>query len=336
MDNTKELKGYKRGIPNIENQSFKISAILFILVGALTIIFKVLFRHVYYPTLVSLIMIAIGGLMLYAKQNDKFLWISLILLFLFSGAINSYLFVALIFLGISYIGFNTNLSIGKKEFPLFNIISIVFCAISILTTLRVMIRLTGLNIDFFRLMIFIFQIIFIAGVIFLNISAENVVNVSTVRAFFNKIFEKIFEGKEKYGNNEGNTGKRTFSSIFYGNIGNKLKILAKIQGYFAFVIAILGIFFGILGFVLYLIFAIIRGVSIITAFLPLLSGVVAVLCALLLIVMSWPLYGFGQIVDDLHKVKETGLKTNVIEKQESVENTEKIEEDKNPDELPEI
>ena len=92
----------------------------------------------------------------------------------------------------------------------------------------------------------------------------------------NAIRKKIFEGKEKYSNNEGNSGKRTFSSIFYGNIGNKLKILAKIQGYFAFVIAILGIFFGILGFVLYLIFAIIRGVSIITAFLPLLSGVVAV------------------------------------------------------------
>lgn len=75
----------------------------------------------------------------------------------------------------------------------------------------------------------------------------------------------------------------------YGNIGGKLRILAMVCGALGIVCIAIGLFLELVTF-----FDAFNGIVLVTC------GVLGLACLL----ASWPLYAFGQLVDDVHKMAE--------------------------------
>ena len=73
----------------------------------------------------------------------------------------------------------------------------------------------------------------------------------------------------------------------YANIGKKIKALAKIIGWLMFIL-----------FLLLAISTVTNSSSIDDFF-----GLVFLICGVVALVMSWPLYGFGQLIDDMHALR---------------------------------
>ena len=101
-----------------------------------------------------------------------------------------------------------------------------------------------------------------------------------------------------------------FVGSFYTNVGGKLQLLAKISGALCLILGLLGIVMLLLS-VLLLLLQLVGLLS--PYFEPLsltLGGLIAVVSALLLAVSTWPLYAFGQIVGDLHAIRQDGVRAS--------------------------
>ena len=83
----------------------------------------------------------------------------------------------------------------------------------------------------------------------------------------------------------------SFVDGWYSDVGNKICALAKICG-------ILGIVVGVVGAILCIVLALITGGGEFIALAPAVavSGIAAV-------ISSWPLYAFGQLVQDIHTIR---------------------------------
>ncbi len=84
-----------------------------------------------------------------------------------------------------------------------------------------------------------------------------------------------------------------FIFVLYGNVGRKLKILAQVCG--------------IIGIVCFLLAFLIELLTMFDAFnglLLLTMGLLGILC----IISSWPLYAFGQLVEDVQLIRSGASK----------------------------
>ena len=91
----------------------------------------------------------------------------------------------------------------------------------------------------------------------------------------------------------------------YYNVGKKIKVLAQICGWISLIGGVIALFIGADFY---------GGLDEPGPWLFLLCGLVG-------FVSSWPLYGFGQLIDDVRTIKENGIGQP---------------EENKPDELPEI
>ncbi|MDE7262354.1 MAG: hypothetical protein K2N78_09930 [Oscillospiraceae bacterium] len=84
---------------------------------------------------------------------------------------------------------------------------------------------------------------------------------------------------------------KNFFDKMYSNIGGKLRTLAKVCGVIGIVCAVICVL-----------------VEVLTVF-DSFEGILAVsglMLGLLCVVTSWPLYAFGQLVDDVHAIRTGG------------------------------
>lgn len=81
---------------------------------------------------------------------------------------------------------------------------------------------------------------------------------------------------------------KDFLNKLYSNVGGKLQLIAKICGVVGLVCAAIGIL-----------------VMLLTGFddEALLAGIICVVAGISCIVSSWPLYAFGQLVNDVHDMR---------------------------------
>lgn len=79
----------------------------------------------------------------------------------------------------------------------------------------------------------------------------------------------------------------------YKNVGKKIMVLAKIQGW-------LGLIAGIIVFIVIVVND--------SDSLPL--GLIFLIAGILLYISTWALYGFGQLVEDVHEIKGNLVKTD--------------------------
>ena len=73
---------------------------------------------------------------------------------------------------------------------------------------------------------------------------------------------------------------------FYDNIGGKLRILAKVLGVIGVPLVLIGLFLMIAGDPA-----------------DFTTGVIMFIGGLTLQICSWPIYGFGQLIDDVHAIR---------------------------------
>lgn len=131
---------------------------------------------------------------------------------------------------------------------------------------------------------------FPVGLILLNLSAQPVELPGSVRT-----------GRIQY--QKGLTG---LVQRFYSNVGGCLQMLAKIQGIICLVCGLIGLVIAALGVFLFLLQLL--------GFLPpepdglslVLAGLLCAVACVLLAVLTWPLYAFGQITSDVHAMKAGG------------------------------
>lgn len=77
-----------------------------------------------------------------------------------------------------------------------------------------------------------------------------------------------------------------FLDKLYENVGGKLRILAKIVGVIGLVLAVIGLLLMMVG----------ESAEFDIGLVMVIAGPVLLLC-------SWPVYGFGQLVDDVHEIR---------------------------------
>ena len=73
---------------------------------------------------------------------------------------------------------------------------------------------------------------------------------------------------------------------FYDNSGGKLRILAKVIGVIGVPLVLIGLFLMIAG----------DPADVTTGVILLIGGLTLQIC-------SWPIYGFGQLIDDVHAIR---------------------------------
>ena len=127
---------------------------------------------------------------------------------------------------------------------------------------------------------------------------------------------------------------------FYSNVGGCLQMLAKIQGVICLVCGLICLAVAALGGILLLLQLVgfippeIDGVTLI------LSGLLGVLACVLLAVLTWPLYAFGQITSDVHAMKAGGGQLGAGAASAGADSQPAREtaapRPENPDELPEL
>lgn len=77
-----------------------------------------------------------------------------------------------------------------------------------------------------------------------------------------------------------------FIQALYNNIGGKLRVLAKVIGVLGLVLAVIGLLLMMVG----------ESAEFDIGLVMVIAGPVLLLC-------SWPVYGFGQLVDDVHEIR---------------------------------
>ena len=162
------------------------------------------------------------------------------------------------------------------------------------------------------------------GLILLNLSAQPVELPGSART-----------GRIQY--QKGLTG---LVQRFYSNVGGCLQMLAKIQGVICLVCGLICLAVAALGVILLLLQLVgfippeIDGVTLI------LSGLLGVLACVLLAVLTWPLYAFGQITSDVHAMKAGGGQLGAGAASAGADSQPAREtaapRPENPDELPEL
>lgn len=118
-------------------------------------------------------------------------------------------------------------------------------------------------------------------------------------------------------------------------MGGKIQLVAKICGLIYLILGLVGALVMVLSVVVLLLqlFGLIP-----PYFSPvslLLSGLIAVVSALILAAGTWPLYAFGQMTADVHAIRKEGVTSGKTEGA-AVPVSDHSAEAANPDELPEL
>lgn len=137
---------------------------------------------------------------------------------------------------------------------------------------------------------------------------------------------------------DGDKYRRGFSGFvhgFYSDVGGKIQLVAKICGLIYLILGLVGALVMVLSVVVLLLqlFGLIP-----PYFSPvslLLSGLIAVVSALILAAGTWPLYAFGQMTADVHAIRKEGVASGKAEGT-AVPVPDHSAEAANPDELPEL
>lgn len=211
---------------------------------------------------------------------------------------------ALLFLGVllmllGAVGFTWNRPVGKRrQVPLLNVIAAVLAAVNGIWVLASRVQsmfglVTSLNLN--MILNLLLYALLPLGLVLVNLAME--VRQAPPKAW------KVDGGKYS-------RGFKGFVGSFYTNVGGKLQLLAKISGVVCLILGLLGVVMMLLS-VLLLLLQLFGLLS--PYFEPLsltLSGLIAVVSALLLAVSTWPLYAFGQIVADLHAIRQDGVRAS--------------------------
>lgn len=137
---------------------------------------------------------------------------------------------------------------------------------------------------------------------------------------------------------DGDKYRRGFSGFvhgFYSDVGGKIQLVAKICGLIYLIVGLVGALVIALSVVVLLLqlFGLVP-----PYFSPvslLLSGLIAVVSALILAAGTWPLYAFGQMTADVHAIRKEGVASGKAEGA-AVPVSGNSAEQANPDELPEL
>ena len=214
------------------------------------------------------------------------------------------LFLALALMGIACLGvrWNRPLSLRGKTLPVLNLIAVVLAAAGIVLGeqryVQFIVEHIGAEDGSLWMsairpnLSYIFSALLLpVGLILLNLSAQGAEIPGSVRV------------KGKLPSQRGLAG---LVQRFYSNVGGCLQMLAKIQGVICLVCGLLGLVIAALGVCLFLVQLL--------GFLPpepdglslVLAGLLCAVACVLLAVLTWPLYAFGQITSDVHAMKEGG------------------------------
>ena len=211
---------------------------------------------------------------------------------------------ALLFLGVllmllGAVGFTWNRPVGKRrQVPLLNVIAAVLAAVNGLWVLASRVQsmfglVTSLNLN--MILNLLLYALLPLGLVLVNLAMEG--RQAPPKAW-------------KVDGDKYSRGFKGFVGSFYTNVGGKLQLLAKISGVVCLILGLLGVVMMLLS-VLLLLLQLFGLLS--PYFEPLsltLSGLIAVVSALLLAVSTWPLYAFGQIVADLHAIRQDGVRAS--------------------------
>ncbi len=211
---------------------------------------------------------------------------------------------ALLFLGVllmllGAVGFTWNRPVGKRrQVPLLNVIAAVLAAVNGLWVLASRVRsmfglVTSLNLN--MILNLLLYALLPLGLVLVNLAMEGCQAPPKAWKVDGDKYSRGFKG---------------FVGSFYTNVGGKLQLLAKISGVVCLILGLLGVVMMLLS-VLLLLLQLFGLLS--PYFEPLsltLSGLIAVVSALLLAVSTWPLYAFGQIVADLHAIRQDGVRAS--------------------------
>lgn len=211
---------------------------------------------------------------------------------------------ALLFLGVllmllGAVGFTWNRPVGKRrQVPLLNVIAAVLAAVNGIWVLASRVQsmfglVTSLNLN--MILNLLLYALLPLGLVLVNLAMEG--RQAPPKAW-------------KVDGDKYSRGFKGFVGSFYTNVGGKLQLLAKISGVVCLILGLLGVVMMLLS-VLLLLLQLFGLLS--PYFEPLsltLSGLIAVVSALLLAVSTWPLYAFGQIVADLHAIRQDGVRAS--------------------------
>ena len=211
---------------------------------------------------------------------------------------------ALLFLGVllmllGAVGFTWNRPVGKmRQVPLLNAIAAVLAAVNGIWVLASRVQsmfglVTSLNLN--MILNLLLYALLPLGLVLVNLAMEG--RQAPPKAW-------------KVDGDKYSRGFKGFVGSFYTNVGGKLQLLAKISGVVCLILGLLGVVMMLLS-VLLLLLQLFGLLS--PYFEPLsltLSGLIAVVSALLLAVSTWPLYAFGQIVADLHAIRQDGVRAS--------------------------
>ena len=211
---------------------------------------------------------------------------------------------ALLFLGVllmllGAVGFTWNRPVGKRrQVPLLNVIAAVLAAVNGIWVLASRVQsmfgfVTSLNLN--MILNLLLYALLPLGLVLVNLAMEG--RQAPPKAW-------------KVDGDKYSRGFKGFVGSFYTNVGGKLQLLAKISGVVCLILGLLGVVMMLLS-VLLLMLQLFGLLS--PYFEPLsltLSGLIAVVSALLLAVSTWPLYAFGQIVADLHAIRQDGVRAS--------------------------
>lgn len=211
---------------------------------------------------------------------------------------------ALLFLGVllmllGAVGFTWNRPVGKRrQVPLLNVIAAVLAAVNGIWVLASRVQsmfglVTSLNLN--MILNLLLYALLPLGLVLVNLAMEG--RQAPPKAW-------------KVDGDKYSRGFKGFVGSFYTNVGGKLQLLAKISGVVCLILGLLGVVMMLLS-VLLLLLQLFGLLS--PYFEPLsltLSGLIAVVSALLLAVGTWPLYAFGQIVADLHAIRQDGVRAS--------------------------
>ena len=211
---------------------------------------------------------------------------------------------ALLFLGVllmllGAVGFTWNRPVGKRrQVPLLNVIAAVLVAVNGIWVLASRVQsmfglVTSLNLN--MILNLLLYALLPLGLVLVNLAMEG--RQAPPKAW-------------KVDGDKYSRGFKGFVGSFYTNVGGKLQLLAKISGVVCLILGLLGVVMMLLS-VLLLLLQLFGLLS--PYFEPLsltLSGLIAVVSALLLAVSTWPLYAFGQIVADLHAIRQDGVRAS--------------------------
>lgn len=211
---------------------------------------------------------------------------------------------ALLFLGVllmllGAVGFTWNRPVGKRrQVPLLNVIAAVLAAVNGIWVLASRVQsmfglVTSLNLN--MILNLLLYALLPLGLVLVNLAMEG--RQAPPKAW-------------KVDGDKYSRGFKGFVGSFYTNVGGKLQLLAKISGVVCLILGLLGVVMMLLSMLLLLLqlFGLLS-----PYFEPLsltLSGLIAVVSALLLAVSTWPLYAFGQIVADLHAIRQDGVRAS--------------------------